>query len=367
MRILFLSHSYPPIVGGVENHNCSLASHLKEISDVTVLANSKGKKALPFFLIYTFVRSFFAMTRHDVCLCGSGVLAPLCAVLRFFHPQKRFYCVTHGLDVTYAERSGFLPLIYRKINIPSLKKMDRIFMVGNPTVEEAVKQGVPRDKCVVIPNGVDPGELQEKHSRAELEGLLKINLEDKKVILRLGRFVPHKGTSWFIKSVMPLLPDSVIFVVAGNRVSENTAGDKDDYPLCEKIIKEEKLEKRVLLLPSLPQKDLKILLNTVDLVVSPNIKVPGTMEGFGINVIEAGVCGRFVVASDLEGLADAIENGQNGILIEPENAEHWQKKIQAIFDAGGEFIEKFGDRAADYVERRFSWDSIAKRFLDQMK
>ena len=50
MKILFISHSYPPIWGGVESQNFNLAESLKRVAEVKVIANGKGKKYLPIFL-----------------------------------------------------------------------------------------------------------------------------------------------------------------------------------------------------------------------------------------------------------------------------------------------------------------------------
>lgn len=366
-KILFISHSYPPILGGVENQNYNLAKNLAEITPTKIIANGRGKIWLPIFIPVAFLRAFFLMTVYDVCLVGNGVLAPLAAVLKFFHPKKKFFSVVHGLDITFAQKKGLLSKIYKEVNIPSLKKLDKLFMVGNFTIEEAVKAGIPKNKCVFIPNGVSLTMLRKKVPREVLSKLLGIETKNKKVILRLGRFVPHKGTAWFIREVMPKLSADVILVVAGHKVVAKTAGDPSNFEDCQKAIQENNLSNRVKLMPDLPQNDLKILLNTVDLVVSPNINYPGSSEGFGINAIEAAICQRIVVASNLQGLADAVKNGQSGFLVEPENTEQWVKKIKAIFSAGPEFSEKFGEMASQYVKNNFSWKKIAQRYLEEMK
>ncbi len=366
MKILFISHSYPPIRGGVESQNYNLAENLKKIADVKVIANGRGKKYLSVFLPVTLAKMLFLMPRCDACLAGNGVLAPLAAFVKFFHRRKKYFCVVHGLDITFANKKGFLSKIYRAVNIPSLKKLDKLLMVGNATIEEAVKAGIDRRHCVFIPNGVNAGDFCEYHTRGELSEVFGEETGDKKIILRLARFVPHKGTSWFIENVMPKLPQNVRLAAAGGRVSEKTAGDKDDFAKCEKIIKEKGLEKRVKLFPNIPQKDLKILLNTVDLAVSPNVKTEGTMEGFGINVIEAGACGRTVIASALEGLKDAIKDGENGFLVESGNAEAWVKKIEELL-ADDRLREEFGKKAGKYVVENYGWENIAGRYLDVMK
>jgi phosphatidylinositol alpha-1,6-mannosyltransferase len=366
MKILFVSHSYPPIWGGVESQNYNLAENLKKIAEVKVVANGRGKKWLPIFLPVTFFRMIFLMFQYDACILGNGVLAPLGEGVKMFYPKKKFFCVVHGLDITFANKKGILSKIYKSVNVVSLKRLNKLLMVGNATIEEAVKAGIGRDHCVFIPNGINPEEFSEKHERGEISKILDTDISGKKIIFRLGRFVPHKGTSWFIENVMPKLPENVILVAAGGRVGKNTAGDKDDFEVCEKAIKERNLGSRVWFFPNITEEKKKVLLNAADLVVSPNIKVPGTMEGFGINVVEAAACARTVVASALEGLKDAIKDETNGFLVEPGNIEAWVDKIKKLLE-DDDFRKKFGEKAREYTIENYSWDKIAKRYLEEME
>lgn len=366
-RILFISHSYPPVMGGVEAQNYNLAQGLSKISRVSIIANGKGKMWLPIFIPITLARSVLLMLRNDVCLVGNGVLAPLAAALKLVYPAKKFFCVVHGLDITYASKKGFLPAVYRNVNVRALKKLDKLFMVGNSTITEAVKAGIPEDMCVFIPNGVPIGNIKRKHGRDQLSKLLGIEIVDKKIILRLGRFVPHKGTDWFIKNIMPRLPEDTFLVATGHRVGKNTAGDPDNFASCEQAIKEAHLENRVRLMPDAPQVDVEILLNTVDLVVSPNINFPGSLEGFGINVIEAGACERIVIASNLQGLADAIKDGQNGFLVEPENIEAWTAKIKEVLSFSPEISKNIGKMSAQFIADNFTWEKISLRYLNEIE
>ncbi len=366
MKILLVSHSYPPTWGGVESQNFNLARNLKKMAEVRVIANGKGKKWLPVFLPVAFFRMLFLMFRYDACLLGNGVLAPLGEGVKIFHRNKKFFCVVHGLDVTFARKKGLLSRVYKSVNIPALKKMNRLFVVGTATTEEAVREGIPREKCLFIPNGVEIEGLCQKIDRDEVARILNADISGKKIIFRLGRFVPHKGTSWFIENVMPKLPEAVIFVAAGARVGKKTAGDRDDFTNCQKAIDKHDLRGRVWLLPSISEQDKKVLLNSADLVVSPNIKIEGTMEGFGINVLEAGICGRVVVASGIEGLRDAVTDGENGILLESGNADAWAGKIADLLEKD-QFRIEFGKKAKRFVTERYGWDKIARAYLDAIK
>lgn len=366
MRILFLSRAYPPVRGGIENHNFFLAKHLGDVADVTTITNGRGKKFLPFFLPYALFRCLWLMRTHDTLLLGDGVLAPLGALISIVFPRKKFVCILHGLDITFARKKSIMGIIYRLVNIPCLRLLDLFIMVGNRTIEEAVKAGVPSSRCVHIPNGMNASSLYRPTTRDELASVLPFPLENRKTILRIGRFVEHKGVEWFIRNVMPKLPSDTVFIAAGGRVSKSAPGDKDSFESCQKAIEDLGVEKRVALIPDAPQETIRILYNAADLYVSPNIRIPGSMEGFGINAIEAAGCGRVVVASDLDGLADAILDGKNGFLIEPGNADAYALKIRSLLEKD-DYRSEFGRLAKEFTVRHFSWDGIARRYLEEIR
>jgi len=366
MKILFISRAYPPIVGGIEMQNYGIGQALSKITETKIIANKKGKKNLLPFLFWATIKSLVILRNYDMVLLGDGVLSPLGFFLKIFYHRKKFISIIHGLDITFAHKKSLLGIIYRTINIPCHKKLDKLIMVGQETVREAIKIGILKEKCVFIPNGLEIEEICLVCNRQDLEKLLKIDLSYKKVIFRGGRFVKHKGVTWFIKHVMPKLPENFILVAAGGMVYNKTAGDENDYPNAQKAVKDLQLEKRVILLGNLPRPDMKILFNAADIYISPNVKVPGSMEGFGIPAIEAGACGKVVLAANIEGLKDAIQDGQNGFLVETGNADAWAQKITEILNDDN-FRKEFGIKASQYVLENYSWSKIAQKYLEAIE
>ena len=365
MHILFLSKSYPPTIGGIENQNRDVAASLSTIANVTTIANTRGKKFLPFFLPYVFAKALLLLRKHDAVLVGDGVLAPIAFALSLFAPRKIYASIIHGLDITFAKKQSLLGTIYRFVNIPALRHLDLLIAVGNQTIIEAARAGIPKSKCVFIPNAVDPENVVADRSRKDLEKLLGRNLESTFVVLRVGRFVKHKGVEWFIRNVLPMLPDDIIFVAAGGRV-RSKAGDEDAYLACRRATRETNLETRIHLLTDLPWSDMQTLFSTADIVVSPNIRTPGSMEGFGINAIEAAACERVVIASDLDGLKDAIKHNTSGILVEPGNPRAFATPILEFLD-DEERRTAFGARAREYVLTNFTLEKMAKRYLQALE
>ena len=66
---------------------------------------------------------------------------------------------------------------------------------------------------------------------------------------------------------------------------------------------------------------------------------PSMMEGWGITSIEANACGTPVVASNVPGLRESVQNPHTGYLVEHGNVEKFAEKIHAII--GDKELQKF--------------------------
>lgn len=351
MKILFISRAYPPTVGGIENQNYELSVWLFKIAAVETIANTHGKKFLPLFLPYALFRALVSFKHYDVVLLGDGVLGIIGWFLKAFY-KKPVICITHGLDLTY--QSFFYQKFWVEIFI---KKSDRLIAVGNETICVGVKRGIPENKFVFIPNGVDTEKNLGTYSKSDLEKVLGENLDTKKVILTSGRLAKRKGVAWFIDNVFSKLPENIIYVVAG---------DGPDKENIRKAIEKNNLSDRIKLLGYVTDEVRNILFNTCDIFVQPNIKIEGDVEGFGISVIEAGACKLPVISADLEGLKDAIKDNQNGLLVESGNTDMYVHKINVLL-ADDNYRKEFGEKARQFVIDNYSWDKIAKRYLEEIE
>ncbi len=363
MKILFISRAYPPVVGGIETQNYELYTWLSKITEVKLIANKHGRKLLPLFAPYALLRALLSLRAYDAILLGDGNITIIGWFIKLFS-SKPVICVVHGLDINYGAAS--LGVWYEKALIffhqklwtgIFLKKIDKLIAVGNETVRVAVEKGIAPEKIVFIPNGVDAEKYVGNHSKAELEKVLGLKLEGKKVILTSGRLARRKGVAWFIENVMPKLDNSVIYAVAGD------GQDKDNIKMA---IEKNNLQDHVKTLGYVTDEVRNILFNTCNIFIQPNIKVAGDAEGFGISVIEAASCKLPVVASKLEGLQDAIKDGQNGFLIEPYDVDGYVKKINELL-ADDNFRKEFGEKARQFVIDNYSWDKIARRYYDEIE
>jgi glycosyltransferase involved in cell wall biosynthesis len=85
------------------------------------------------------------------------------------------------------------------------------------------------------------------------------------------------------------------------------------------------------------------------------------MEGWGISIIEANACGTPVVASDVPGLRDSVDNPSSGYLVEYKNVEEFADKIKKLI-VNDNLRYKFSKDSIEWA-KKFSWDSSAEKFL----
>ncbi len=349
MKILFISRAYPPVVGGMENQNYELSVHLPRHAHTRTIANRYGKRFLPVFLPYAAIMALILMRSHDVLLLGDGVLAIVGYLVKLCYGRgKRVVSILHGLDVTY-------PMwIYQGLWVKRfLPKLDGLIAVGNETIRQGTSRGLSEKRFAFIPNGIEPKDLVSNATRKDLEDIRGQDLGGKYLLLTCGRLTARKGVAWFIEKVMPLLDEKILYIVAG---------DGPDKENILRATQEHHLEKRVKVLGMVSNEVRNLLLNTCDIFIQPNIKIAGDMEGFGISVLEAGACGLPVIASRMEGLLDAVQEGQNGFLVESGNAAAYQERIEELL-SDDVYRRDFGKKAREFTLSNFNWDMIAKQYV----
>ncbi len=347
MRILFVSRAYPPVIGGIENQNHAISKWLCTIMEVKTIANTGGKKNLIFFFPRAFFQALHEAKNYDLILLGDGVLAPIGWLLRIL-TGKPVLSILHGLDITYPF------FLYQSLWVKFfLRRLDRLIAVSRHTKEIAIEYGLPADRISIIPNGVeDPPDIGIHYVRIDLADYLGIDLTGKKVLTTIGRLTKRKGVAWFTEFVLPKLPENFIYVIAGS------GGERANILVA---AKRAGVTDRVKLLGAVPDEIRIMLHRTADLFIQPNISVPGDMEGFGISVIEATLAGLPVIASKIEGLQDAVIDGETGIFVESKDAEGFQRAILGLL-GNDESYRAFKLRATKSTEEHFHWNAISKRY-----
>ncbi len=345
--------------GGMEKINFHLSLRLGKLTDLKLISWNKSQKWLPFFLCYFLVKSSYILLARkiDIIHLGDGLLSPLGLILKkLFHTPVA--ATIHGLDITWR----FWPY---QILIPwCLARLDRIICRSAYTGKECLQRRIPEEKVVVISGGIEAGEFYLGEEKGEIRQILskqlKINLQDKGIVLSVGRLVERKGFHWFTCNVFPEVlrrrKNSIYLIVGEGRLGSRIQKDIEKSGLVEKVF----------LLGEVKDKTLKMLYNASDLLIMPNIPIEGDVEGFGFVALEANTAALPVVASRLEGITSAVEEGKNGFLIEPYDIQGFTNVIITLLE-DHRMKEKIGRSAREYVLENYSCEKIAGKYYQEFK
>jgi phosphatidylinositol alpha-1,6-mannosyltransferase len=180
-----------------------------------------------------------------------------------------------------------------------------------------------------------------------IEALSKTTIQGKFVLLTLGRLIPRKGHAWFIKNVFTQLPENTIYLIAG-------AGQETQN--LRKLRQEYSLDDRVFLLGYVSEEEKACLFQLADLFIMPNIRDENDQEGFGIVLLEAGSYNLPSIATDIEGIRDAVIDSVSGKLIPEGDADAFIKAIKH---------QSFNRKQISMqLQNKFDWKTISKRYLD---
>jgi phosphatidylinositol alpha-1,6-mannosyltransferase len=371
VSILVVSWNYPPRRGGIESLVSNLCAGLRERHAVLVItahaqslpqvesnvfrAPWPGLIPFAFYALWRGATLLFHNPAIGVIFGGSVLVTPVVLILaRLF--GRKVVVQAHGLDVVYSSR------LYQTLCVRWLKFCDRIIANSSYTAS-LVAQTVPsKERISVIAPGVYPERFNLK---PDVEAFKKQwALEDRQVILFVGRLARRKGVREFVeKSLAKIVQHmpAVCFVVVGDNPTESLTRQDDALSEIVATIDDMKLQNHVRLLGTLSDDEVVRLYQLCDVVVLPALASPNDVEGFGIVLLEAAAAGKPTVATRVGGIPDVVEDGKSGILVEPDDHDGLSR---ALIDLLGDDKKRLtsGHYAKNRVNEQFSWDRVVTAY-----
>ncbi len=371
LRLLFVSHSLPPEhrptanVGGMQRvaselHQALLRHPSLELSTVVLRSSSFwNAAATAYFLPKAYWTIHRMATRREIhAILFSSVLSSMVTILLHDKLQAcgiRTFAIAHGNDVIEPVK------IYQKLMPEVFASLSGVFPISEATRQACIERGARAERVRVVPNGIDIKRFDsvrtDSRSRESFlmkhDGASSLPLTDDQFLLcSVGRHVERKGFAWFIDKVMPQLAENVHYWIVGKGPQTNT---------IRQLIQHRGLERRVRLLGRVSDDDVEAVYRMADLMIMPNVALPGTMEGFGVVILEAGLCGTPTIGSRLEGIQDVIVDHENGQMVESGNVESFVRAIQH-YQNDRVALERLSQRTVRFTQS-FAWSNVVGRYV----
>lgn len=204
---------------------------------------------------------------------------------------------------------------------------------------------IPKDKITKIYNGIELSEYCP-NGVEPAAGLIRkeFDIEDgSPLLVSVGRLVWQKGFEYFLRSA-PLIfnaqPQARILIVGEGLLRDELA----------KQAKELGIDGQIIFTGF--RKDVKTLLAAADLFVAPSL-----LEGFPMVTLEAMAMAKPIVATNIDGISEQIEDGKEGILVPPRDPTALAEAILSLMQDKTR-AAKLGAAARQRTEKCFSVESI---------
>jgi phosphatidylinositol alpha-1,6-mannosyltransferase len=361
---LLVTNDFPPKLGGIQSYLWELWRRL-DPSTFTVLTTPYAGAAewdaeQPFAVERTrqkvllptpgLARQVDELARRT----GAGlvVLDPALPVgLIGPHLKTPYGVVLHGAEVTVP---GRLPL-GRSTLARVLKGSREVVAAGGYPAAEAERAARRSLPTTIVPPGVDTDRFRPLSAdvRAKERARLGLPVEGR-LVVSLSRLVPRKGMDVLIEAaarLAPVRPDLTVAIGGGGR----------DRERLDKLVA--RTGAPVRLLGRVPEEDLPALYGAADVyaMLCRNRWAGLEQEGFGIVFLEAAACGVAQVAGDSGGAAEAVADGETGLVVRrPDDPAQVAEALARLLDDESLRTE-MGRAGRLRAESDFAYDVLAER------
>lgn len=362
MNILLVTSEFPPFKGGVANYYGHMSAAWPASDKFSVLDNSRGELIsgelfLPWLRAFKSIKRRIKEEKIDYVLVGQ--VLPLGTVVWDMSLTRRLkYAVFfHGMDLSYSLRYFHKRLLTRLI----IKRADKIICANSYVKGQLDKYYPAGSSKAIIANPGIPENVPEP--RQELMDHLKINygldMEGQVSLFTLGRLVKRKGIDKTI-TALGEIPENLLsglkYFIAGTGPEEENL----------KAMVPARLKDKVVFLGEVSDDEKWAWLKLCDIFIMPARDIRGDYEGFGIVYLEANLCGKPVIAGAAGGVVDAVKDGYNGLLVDPEDAGSISR---AIIDLAADKAkrERLGRQGRERAVSEFDWPSLVDRLSKKIK
>jgi L-malate glycosyltransferase len=362
-RVVMIVSKFFPAVGGTENQALLLCEHLMQ-QGISVEVLTRRVQGLPdreqvrgvavsrairvldrgkLFGVTYFVSCLTWLIVHrrdyDIIHChilhGFHSLAAVC--MRYLFGKKVIIKVAStGLlsDFTVLKNTLFGPSM-----LGFLRNADRIIALCREAVAEARENGFQSKKIVVIPNGVDTARFKPARLQAGVP----------KRIVYAGSLTATKGVDVLIDAFFMLKreqTDLVLDIFGSGSLHDSLRDKAVSLGLAGDVIFH----------GSVP--DIERRLSSACIFVQPSL-----VEGMSNVILEAMAAGLPVVATTTGAAPDIIQDGVNGLLVNPGSVEQMYAAVARVLSDEA-LAESIGRKARASIEASYSIETVVNTYVE---
>ena len=332
MQILIISPTSEGI-GGIAQHVQNLSDFLQKNNHKVEILSSQNTFTIPIrglknpsFMISAFLKTKFKKGNDIIHAHNLPSAFPM------KNASGKKILTLHGIyseqvNLLHGKTTGKLSSTYEK---DALTWADAITVISKEAQAYYEKLGF---KVYLVPNAIDIASLPKSEER----------LYEKQVIFA-GRISKEKG----ILDVLEMsskLPQDIHLLILGS-------GPEDD-----KVHEATKSRSNIHFLGYIPRERTISLIRGSDILIQPSL-----VEAISSTLLEAMACKTPIIATNVGGNKELLENNISGVIIEPNSPQQILDGIMDLF-LNKEKATKLKEEAFRHVQK-YDWSHVGKLYLD---
>jgi glycosyltransferase involved in cell wall biosynthesis len=210
---------------------------------------------------------------------------------------------------------------------------------------------VPADRIVAVPLGADLELFNPAIEYSKVRS--ELGLDDGPIVMFTGSFQPWHGVDNLIQAfsrVIPEVPRAKLVLVGDGRTRADLEAQAKEAGLADKVI----------FTGSVPYQKVPALLSIAEVAVAPYPELPTELWFSPLKLFEYMAAAKAIVASNVGQIAEVLEDGYSGLLVEPGNVEALSQALIRLLK-NTELRLSLGKNARKEALEKHSWQSHAER------
>src|SRR5437773_1268073 len=211
------------------------------------------------------------------------------------------------------------------------------------------------DTVRLVPLGTDPEEFRPGVDTRAVRSRYGLNGES--WALTVARLEPYKGVDMALRAVAQCRKDGVDV----NYLVVGSGKKRKEY---QRLAEELNIDDHVRFVGNMPEAELPAVFNIANVYVGVSRRAAGSrVEGFGVALAGASACGPPVSAGQPRGLAEAVHDGETGLVVNPDNPDAVAVALKRLFD-DQLLARRLGQAGRKAIETYYNWDRVIRDLRD---
>jgi glycosyltransferase involved in cell wall biosynthesis len=231
---------------------------------------------------------------------------------------------------------------------------DQVVVISRGIKNDLTKRSIPPEKLTLARNGVDVDHFKTCSPHSQY--LKAWRLGGKKIIGFIGSFFEYEGLDLLVEAMARLVEarsDVALILIGGGRVESELRAQ----------IERLRLRHRVIMPGKIPHESIPAIYAMCDILAYPRTSLRLTELTTPLKPLEAMAMGKAVVASNVGGHRELIQDGRTGLFFPAGDVSELARTLNRLLDCQ-DLCQKLGQQASTWVRQRRSWDKVAACYAD---